>query len=127
MNSLGRVCVLLSLAIPVGLAGCSGDKNGAGSEKTFIVKGKLLDNGRPYVLDPSKTPLPKGAHGLPPGVSASSALSVEFIAAEVPKIHYQAETNPESGTFEVKGPDGKGIKAGRYKIAVTGRFGFGPV
>ncbi len=103
-------------------AGCGGkdDKEAAG--KT-VVTGKLVDNGKPFGLDASRVPLPKGAHSLPPGLT--SLLKVTFIATESKEI-YEADVNPEAGTFEVKGTDGKGIKPGRYRIAVTGRVGISP-
>jgi hypothetical protein len=35
-------------------------------------------------------------------------------------------TNAQGGTFEVPGLDGKGIKPGRYRIAIVGRVGISP-
>ncbi len=32
---------------------------------------------------------------------------------------YQAQYDPTSGTFEVPGPDGRGIPPGKYRVAVT--------
>ena len=38
---------------------------------------------------------------------------------------FPAAVNTDTGTFEVSGPDGKGIKPGRYKVAVTAGVGVG--
>jgi hypothetical protein len=84
----------------------------------------LVEKGQPFFLDQSKVPLPKGATGVPPGVEGSSVLQVTFIDAQTGES-FDAKTYPEAGTFEVTGADGKGIKPGRYRIAVTARYGFG--
>lgn len=52
-------------------------------------------------------------------------LQVTFISSES-KEQFTANTNPEAGTFTVSGVDGKGIKPGRYKIAINARVGFSP-
>jgi hypothetical protein len=122
MNTLSRVATRALLALIVSLAGCS-NANKADTGRV-VIRGKLVDNGKPFALDASKVPLPKGTT-MPPGVSASSALQVVFISAET-KEQFAATTNPDTGTFEVTGTDGKGIVPGRYKIALTGRIGFGP-
>jgi hypothetical protein len=126
MNLFNRILLLVvPPLLSAGLAGCSGGGKDGGGGKPFIVKGKLVDNGRPFALDESKVPLPKGGHGVPPGITGSSTLQVTFIAAET-KEQFSANANADAGTFEVKGPDGKGIKPGRYRIAVTAQLGFGP-
>ncbi len=124
MNRLHYPSLLPALiASSAFLVGCSkGDADAAGK---FIVKGKLVENGKPFLFDASKVPLPKGATGVPPGIEASSALQVIFISVD-DKRTFQAKSNPEAGTFEVPGDDGKGILPGRYKIAVLGRMGFSP-
>lgn len=103
-------------------AGCSSGNTEEEGPLT-VVKGKLVDNGKPFALDESKVPLPPGATARPPGVSAS-ALQVTLFAAEGGKS-YTATTNANAGTFEVTGSDGKGIPNGRYKITVTGSLGMG--
>lgn len=111
----------LLLATAVGLLGCGGkDKDDAGRT---VVTGKLVDGNKPVALDASKIPLPKGAHAMPPGVT--SALQVTFISAET-KEPVTAEVNADAGTFAVKGHDGKGIKPGRYRIAIVARMGMSP-
>jgi len=87
----------------------------------FIAKGKLLDNGKPFALDESKIQLPKGATAPPPG---SEGFRIVFILNESKetKEQFPAKFHPESSTFEVPGPKGKGIKPGRYKIAITANY-----
>lgn len=113
---------LLSVGLALAL-GCGG--SGGRDGDLTIVKGKLVEKGNPFALDASKVPLPKGALGRPPGVTASGALQITFISGET-KEQFPATANADAGTFEVRGVDGKGIKPGRYKIAVTGRLGTGP-
>jgi len=109
------------VVIPVFLLGCGGGKEA----DLVVVKGRLVDKGQPFALDANKVPLPKGAHGTPPGTSGSSALQVIFISGDT-KEQFPASTNADAGTFEVLGYEGKGIKPGRYKIAVVGRIGISP-
>lgn len=94
-------------------AGC-GDK----ADGRTVIRGKLVEGDKPFVLDVSKLKLPGGATGLPPG---SRPLTVAFVPAEGGDQQF-AVVNLEAGTFEVVG-DGKGIKPGRYKIAVTATVG----
>jgi hypothetical protein len=107
--------VLLAFLGLVSIAGCGSTEE----RDLFIAKGKLLDNGKPFVLDESKIQLPKGATAPPPG--GGEGLRILFILAET-KEQFQAKFNPESSTFEVTGSKGKGIKPGRYKIAVTANY-----
>lgn len=103
------------------LTGCSGSAQPTVAGQG-IVKGKLVNGGKPFALDPSKIPLPKGTTA-PPG-SSSNLLEIRFIPAGGGE-DYGAETQPETGTFVVKGPGDKGIPPGRYKIAITARHGIG--
>jgi hypothetical protein len=107
----------------VGTVGCGQAGKDAKDGERTVVRGKLVDNGKPFALDASKVPLPKGTHALPPGVTG--ALEVVFISTDT-KEPYQATANADAGTFEVTGTDGKGIKSGRYKIAITARLGPSP-
>jgi hypothetical protein len=112
---------LIPALVSAALVGCSG----SGAEPTApgqgIVKGKLVDRGKPFTLDPAKVPLPKGVTGIPPG-SNTSVLEIIFIST-TDGVEHPAVTNAEAGTFEVKGPGDKGIPPGRYKIVVTARYG----
>jgi hypothetical protein len=105
----------LALALVIGgLTGCGG-----GADGRVTVKGKLLDDGKPFVLDKSKLKLPSGATSLPPG---SNPLVVSFIPVESGETT-NANVSADTGTFEANGTDGKGIKPGKYKIAVTATVG----
>jgi hypothetical protein len=105
--------LVLGLAT-VATAGC-----GSGDEGRVTVKGKLLQNGEPYIFDESKVKLPKGATGRPPG-SIGTVLQVIFIPEEG-GVNMPAVTT-DKGTFDVVGTDGRGIKPGKYKIAITARY-----
>ena len=109
-------CATVSWLSILLIAGCA-DK----SDGRSVVKGKLLDGKKPFVFDQSKIKLPPGATALPPG---SRPLVVLFIPVDG-SGPTSAVVNLETGTFEVPGTDGKGIKPGRYKIAVTAGVGGG--
>jgi hypothetical protein len=108
---------MLTVAVVVYLSGCG---SGATPDGRTVVKGRIVENGSPFVPDPAKLKLPKGT-SLPPG---TNLLQVTFIpktgGENVPAI-----VNPNDGSFTVSGADGKGIKPGVYKIAVTANAGPG--
>lgn len=98
------------------LTGCGSSSDG----ETAVVRGKLLDKGQPFKLDQSKIPLPKGATAVPPGTE-SSVLRITFVQMGETE-QYPAVYNPETSTFEVRGPAKHGIKPGRYKIIITAKY-----
>jgi major membrane immunogen (membrane-anchored lipoprotein) len=106
-----KVLMLFALVL---LSGCSSSDDG----EVTVVKGKLLDNGKPFKLDDSKIQLPKGATAPPPG---TEVLRIVFISKD-DKEQFFAKYNAETSTFEVSGAKGRGIKAGKYKIAITANF-----
>jgi hypothetical protein len=116
---LRRLVVLTIALVSTGCGGKSGDDGAAAGR--VIVRGSLVENGKPFLLDESRVPSPPGAipGAKPPGITSSSSLHIVFISAEG-KERYDAKTNAEAGTFEVSGPEGTGIKPGRYKISVVG-------
>ncbi len=121
--TISRSMPVLFLAAGLAAAlGCGGKDKKDDAEKT-IVTGKLVDAGKPVALDASRIPLPKGAHAMPPGVKGS--VQVFFISSDT-KESIEAEVNADAGTFQVKGQDGKGIKPGRYRIAIVARMGMAP-
>jgi hypothetical protein len=111
-----NILVLSSLML---LAGCGGSSDDG---DLVIVKGKLLENGKPFVLDESKLPLPKGVTAPPPG---SEPVRIVFIHLQS-KEQFPAKFYPESSSFEVKGTNGKGIKPGRYRISVMATYSLSP-
>jgi hypothetical protein len=107
---------LLFLLMLIPLAGCGSSEEG----EVVTVKGKLLEDGKPFKLDESKIQLPKGATAPPPG---SEGLRIVFITvSKDDKEQFFAKYNAETSTFEVPGSKGRGIKAGKYKIAITANF-----
>jgi hypothetical protein len=97
------------------IAGCGG------SDGAVPVSGKLVDGGKAFAIDQSKVKLPPGATSLPPG---SNLVTVVFTPVDGGESH-SAVLNLTDGTFTVPGKDGKGLKPGRYKVAVTGGAGGG--
>ncbi len=108
------LCRALGVVALVFLAAGCGEK----PDGRVVIRGKLVEGAKPFVLDTSKLKLPGGATGVPPG---SRPLTLTFIAVEGSDQQF-AVVNLETGTFEVLG-DGKGIKPGKYKIALTAAVG----
>ena len=93
------------------LTGCGG-----GADGRTVVKGKLVEKDKPFVIDLANAKAGPGGKGVPPG---TRPIVMAFYPAEGGDP-VGANVDAATGTFEVGGPDGKGIKPGRYKIAVTG-------
>ena len=104
-----RAAALLAVIAAVG---CSTSSN----EPSAVVKGKLVDGDKPYTFASRKV---KGvAPVVPPGgVASGTALQIVFSPVDGGDLFF-ADLNGETGTFEVKGHDGKGIKPGKYKIHI---------
>ena len=114
LSRIGAAVALVLGFVP--LAGCGG-----GTDNRAVVNGKLVDGAKPFTLDPAKLKLPPGATGLPPG---ARPVAVVLIAVEGGE-RFPANVDTDGTTFSVPGPDGKGIKPGRYKIAITAGVGGG--
>ena len=103
MTNVKRGWFLVVLTITcIGLVGCPG---GAGG-KLCIITGKVLQGGQPAG-----------------GESGESGLTVEFIPID-DQGNVRSGTPPygvmvqEDGSFVADGLDGKGIPAGKYRVAV---------
>src|SRR5262245_47756039 len=94
---------LLALAPPLAGAGC-------GSSHGIPVTGMLLKGGVPYTPPEGQ----KIAITLYP-VEAKDAEGKPLRASEP----FQALFSPKDSTFTVAGPDGRGIPAGKYRVAVA--------
>lgn len=101
---------LLPVVFVALLAGC-----GEPVSKDVPVKGKLVSPGGAAfrASRPADRPLPPGD----PGVRVRFT-SLEAGGPDQPHPSYLANIDPESATFEVGGPQGKGIPAGRYRVTV---------
>jgi hypothetical protein len=123
MSLLRFALACFSLPALVVLTGCGNSDEG----ELVIVRGKLTENGKPFVLDQAKIPIPKGATAPPPG---SEGLRIVFIAMGGKKTSKNIDTDErfpatyhaDTGTFEVPGPKGKGIRPGRYKITIIADY-----
>lgn len=94
-NVLIASCVLALVAA----SGC-----GAGSSKLVHVKGKLTNNG--------KSPLPNPQGGI--------TIVLLPVGPDAKKATYPATPfNQDDNSFEVPGPEGKGIPVGKYKVALN--------
>jgi hypothetical protein len=109
------VTLLLHSAAALLLVGCGDSTNG-----TTVVEGRITSNGQPFVIDQSKLVLPRGATAPPPGSGLQIIFIPENDAELIHAVYY-----PESSRFEVRGPNGKGIKPGRYRVALTASYQFG--
>ena len=111
MRLLQARCVAL-VALIVGFvaaAGCGGDKANQLPEGRVKARGRLLKSGLPIQVDTSK---------LPPG---DPGLQVIFVKVGSVDAGLECPANIISateGTFELAGPDGKGIAPGRYRVVV---------
>ncbi len=110
MTSRWAVVLLFVFAAPL-FAGC-----GESGPKDVPVKGKLVTPGGAAFHDkrPADKPLPPGD----PGVR------VKFTSLEAgsepgqPRPSYLANIDPDTAAFDVPGPQGKGIPAGKYRVTV---------
>jgi len=107
---VGAALVLGAAAL---VAGCGGP------DGRTVVRGKLVDNGKPFTIDPANAKAGAGGKGVPPG-TRPIAMAFHPDGGGDP---LGANVDAESGTFEAKGPDGKGLKPGKYKISLTGSPG----
>jgi hypothetical protein len=88
MNSLKRIAFGALLCSL--LVGCG---------KGVVVKGKVTDNGQPLT------------------VSDKGVLTIAFHADDTTKAVYPADVKKD-GTFEVPGPEKKGVPPGKYHIVI---------
>ena len=90
--------ILMLTLCALAICGCGG------SERKFKAKGKVVKGGAPFT------------------VSADEYVRVTFypMAADgsQPKNSYVAVYDRNDGGFTVVGPDGKGVPAGKYRVAV---------
>jgi hypothetical protein len=104
-----------AVACAVAAVGC-GPEAAKDTRPDIYVRGKLMDGNKPWVFEEKKAALPPGV-GQPPGVpGAPGAGSVQmaFLSVEGSDVVYGV-VDPTAGTFTAKG-----LKAGRYKIALYG-------
>ncbi len=106
----------LSAALLVGLAAAMGCSQSGDNSPKAIVKGKLVDGGKPYTAAP---PRGKAALPPPPGTEGTnSALQIQFTPVEGGDT-FMGPVAADTGAFEISGHDGKGIKPGKYKVILT--------
>lgn len=100
MRTINRVAAsLMMLALP-----------GCGSSNTIWVTGSLLKGGAPF-----KPPEGRSNQVVLIAMEVKDD-SGKGVGANQP---YPATVNPDDGTFEVPGPDGRGIYPGKYRISIT--------
>ena len=92
------------------VAGCGGP------DGRVVARGKLVEKDKPFIIDLANAKAAPGGKGVPPGTRPIAM----FFHPEDGGDPLGANVDAGTGTFEAKGPDGKGIKPGRYKIALTG-------
>jgi hypothetical protein len=92
----------------IALEGCSG-KNSTLPEGRVKARGRLLKNGLPIQVDTSK---------LPPGDPGLQIIFIRLGTAEAGSESPANVISATEGTFELAGPDGRGIAPGRYRVVV---------
>ena len=105
MLSVSRLALVGFALLAMGVAGCSG-----GADVKVPVRGKLVDNGQPFVLDRAKMKAPVKGAGPPPG---SRPIQISFIPVDGGEM-LGAIVNDSDWTFEVPGTEGKGLKPGKF-------------
>ena len=102
-----RLLPLLALAIaPLAHSGCA-------PSDTLRVTGRLLKRGAPYTA-------PEGQRlGVTFYVIEATGESGKGVAAGEP---FAAQFNPADSTFDVPGPEGRGIPPGKYRVAIAQRL-----
>jgi hypothetical protein len=101
---LSAVCFVLAVLVPV-LGGCKSGNRG------LILTGQLVENG---------TPLRASTEGLPPGTRPIQVVFHTIPAeGQLGSEAFSSQVNSDSGEFTLKGPSGKGIPPGKYRISVT--------
>ena len=105
-----RAVVFALMPLWLSLLGCEEKK---AAEPTVSLKGKIVDNGKPWAFDEAKVKYPKGVSA-PPGVRGAGGGSIQlaFISMEGKDVSY-AQLDTEAGTFQLLA-----IKPGKYKIAL---------
>jgi hypothetical protein len=106
-----RGALALPLVAVVLLAGC-----GQSGSKDAPVKGKVVaaDGAAFHYKPPANKELPPGDPGV--RVKFTSLEPVKEQGAPAPS--YVANIDPDTSTFDVPGPKGEGIPAGKYRVTV---------
>lgn len=101
--------VLLAALVLVSvlLAGCGGKDDGVARVKA---KGRVVKGGQPLRVQTEK--------GGPPGDPGLQVLFVKVGTADAGAAIPATIVDAEQGTFDLTGPDGKGIPPGHYRVAV---------
>jgi hypothetical protein len=105
MTGLRSCCyVLLGALVGLALTGCGG-----GGETLVTVTGKVHEGGQPVAIKDF--------------YEGRNCLQVEFFRLDdsgnlAPESFPYSQDVGEDGTFEIRGPEGKGIPAGKYRVAV---------
>jgi hypothetical protein len=100
LRFLSRAGVLFLVAL---VFGC-----GSADPVGTIVSGQVMEKG---------TPVRISTQGLPPGDKGFTVILLPLDSSKPDR--FNADVTPEDGSFTVKGPKGKGIPAGKYRITIT--------
>ena len=108
----------LLAALVLGAAGCGGEQK-KGGPSSVTVKGRLVQNGKPFTFDPNKSKLPPGTSA-PPVAPGATGLQITFIPQSGGGQDLTfARIDPDTGAFETS------LVPGRYKIALSPGGGAG--
>lgn len=108
MTAVRRLCGLWVWALMAG-AGCTPTGAPVADEGKVIPGCRILQNGLPI--------RPSGA-SLPPGDPGLRITFIKLDTEDAGKEMLASITDEEEGTFELVGPEGKGIPPGKYRVAL---------
>ncbi|HLW65629.1 MAG TPA: hypothetical protein VKS79_09945 [Gemmataceae bacterium] len=100
----GSVCWFTMLVLALGAGGCN--RSGASGEKKSVVKGRITNAGNVIPVKPMV------------GIFKVRFYRMQEGADDKTADPFDAVVDTQTGNFEVKGADGKGIPGGKYRIAI---------
>jgi hypothetical protein len=101
--------LLVVLLCPVTFAGC-GDSAGETAEGRSKPKGRILENGLPINIR---------TENLPPGDPGMQVTFIKVGTADAGEEFEAQVLDAAEGSFELIGPDAKGIPPGKYRVAIV--------
>jgi hypothetical protein len=100
---------LVLAALLAGVVGCSSNSAPRPAEGRTMPKGRVLENGLPVATK---------SRNLPPGDPGMKVTFIKIGGADAGEEIDAQITDASTGTFELIGPDAKGIPPGKYRVAV---------
>jgi hypothetical protein len=100
----GAFCLFVVLGFSFAACGCN--RSGPGGEKKSVIKGRVTNAGNVIPVKPMV------------GIFKVRFYRMQNDADDKTADPFDAVVDTQTGNFEVKGPDGKGIPSGKYRITI---------